>query len=148
MDKVKGTVNLKWTGGRMMLGADSRGVTLPIGSNDAYEPGWKGLKPSDLLLLAAASCSAYDVVSVLEKQRVDLQGLEVACSGEQLSEPPYTFVSIHLHYQVRGAVPADKLERAIQLSEDKYCSVLATLRPGTDLSSSYEILSDNGGDGS
>ena len=140
METVKGTVNLKWMGGRMMLGADSNGTALPIGFNTEMQPAWRGPKPSDLLLLAAASCSAYDVVSILEKQRVPLAGLEVECSGEQQKDPPYAFVKIHLHYRARGAVDPAKLERAIRLSEEKYCSVLVTLRAGVELSSGYEIV--------
>jgi len=140
METVKGTVNLKWVGARMMLGVDSRGATIPIGYDRQQDPAWSGAKPSDLLLLAAASCSAYDVVSILEKQRVPLDGLDIQCVGEQHSEPPYAFVSIHIHYLARGTVDTAKLERAIQLSEEKYCSVLATLRAGVKLSSSYEIV--------
>jgi putative redox protein len=140
METVKGTVNLKWTGARMMLGVDSRGSTIPIGFNREEEPPWNGIKPSDLLLLAAASCSAYDVVEILQKQREPLESLEIQCQGEQITEQPYNFVSINLKYRIRGDVTPKKVERAIQLSEDKYCSVLATLRAGVKISSEYEIL--------
>lgn len=142
METVKGTINLRWTGARLMLGVDSRGAAIPIGYNRETEPNWNGIKPSDLLLLAAASCAAYDVVNILEKQRVDLRGLDVQCTGEQVDEPPYQFVSIHLHYLVKATVETEKLERAIRLSEDKYCSVLATLRQGLEVTSSYEIISE------
>ncbi len=140
METVKGTVNLRWAGARLMLGVDSRGATIPIGYDREKEPPWNAVKPSDLLLLAAASCSAYDVVTILEKQREPLRGLEVQCTGEQLSEQPYQFVSVHLHYVISGDIDPKKVARAIQLSEEKYCSVLATLRPGVKLSSDYEIM--------
>jgi putative redox protein len=139
MDTVKGTVNLKWTGARMMLGVDSRGAVIPIGFNREAEPNWNAIKPSDLLLLAAASCSAYDVVEILQKQREPLDSLEIECSGVQITEQPYNFTKIHLKYIITGAVNPKKVERAIQLSEDKYCSVLATLRPSLDISSEFEI---------
>jgi putative redox protein len=140
METVKATVNLKWSEARMMLGVDSRGATIPIGYNRDADPTWNGVKPSDLLLLAAASCSAYDVVEILEKQREPLRGLDVRCTGEQITEQPYNFVSVHLKYRIKGDVNPQKVERAIRLSEEKYCSVLATLRAGVELSSEYEII--------
>ena len=139
MDTVKGTVNLKWTGARMMLGVDSRGAVIPVGFNREVDPKWNAVKPSDLLLLAAASCSAYDVVEILQKQREPLDGLEIECSGVQITEQPYNFTKIHLKYIITGSVNPKKVERAIQLSEDKYCSVLATLRPSLDISSEFII---------
>ncbi|MFC1996213.1 OsmC family protein [Chloroflexota bacterium] len=140
METVKGTVNLKWTGARMMLGIDSRGATIPIGFNRDADPVWSAVKPSDLLLLAAASCSAYDVVEILQKQREPLEGLDIQCSGEQITEQPYKFINIHLKYIIKGAVNPAKVERAIKLSEDKYCSVLATLRPSLKISSEFEVI--------
>jgi len=140
METVNGTVNIRWAGARMMLGIDSRGSVIPIGFNRDEDPVWKAIKPSDLLLLAAASCSAYDVVEILQKQREPMEGLDIQCSGEQITEQPYNFVSIHLKYLIKGAVNPEKVERAIRLSEDKYCSVLATLRPSLEISSEYEII--------
>ena len=140
METVKGTVNLKWTGARMMLGVDSRGTAIPIGFNREADPPWSAVKPSDLLLLSAASCSAYDVVEILQKQREPLEGLDVGCVGEQITEQPYQFVTVHLKYTIKGAVNPKKVERAIQLSEEKYCSVLATLRPLLELTSEFEII--------
>jgi putative redox protein len=140
MDTVKGTVNLRWTGARMMLGIDSRGSTIPIGFNREMEPPWNGVKPSDLLLLAAASCSAYDVVEILEKQREPLISLDIECTGDQVSDQPYNFVAIHLKYIIQGDVNPKKLARAIQLSEEKYCSVLATLRSGVEITSEYVLV--------
>lgn len=145
MDVVASTVGLKWVDETLMVGADSRGRSIVIGNAQASktveteQPAYLGVKASDLLLLAAASCSAYDIVTILQKQREPLLGLEVICTGQQLSQAPYAFVSVHLHYKVRGEVNAEKLARAIQLSEEKYCSVLATLKPGVKVSSDFEI---------
>lgn len=144
MDTVKATVNLRWAGARLMLGVDSRGASISIGHNRDTNPAWNGIKPSDLLLLAAASCSAYDVVEILEKQREPLEGLEIECVGEQITEQPYKFISVHLKYRIQGQLNPQKVERAIRLSEEKYCSVLATLRPGVELSSEYEIVHKGG----
>ena len=135
-----GTVNVKWIESTFMTGIDSNGRPLSIGWSRKREPEWTGVKPSDLLLLAAASCSTYDVVDILTKQREPLDDLEVICSGEQMTEAPYTFTCIHLHYKVKGAVSPNKLARAIQLSEEKYCSVLNTLKPTVKVTSSSEIV--------
>lgn len=135
-----GTVSIKWIDSQLMVGIDSYGHPIITGSWPEKSPEWAGLKPSDLLLLAAASCSAYDVVMILTKQREPLQGLEVHCTGDQQPEPPYTFTALHLHYIVKGAVNAQKLARAIELSETKYCSVISTLRATVKISSDYEIL--------
>lgn len=135
-----GTVSIKWIESTLMTGADSAGRPLVIGWARDREPQWAGLKPSDLLLLAAASCSTYDVVDILTKQREPLEGLDVTCTGEQLTEPPYNFICIHLHYTVKGAVNPNKLARAIQLSEEKYCSVLNTLKPTVQVSSDFTVV--------
>jgi putative redox protein len=134
-----GTVAVKWIDSQLMTGVDSFGHPLVMGSWPEKSPEWAGLKPSDLLLLSAASCSAYDVVMILHRQREPLVGLEVTCTGEQEDEPPYKFTSMHLHYTLKGALNPSKVERAINLSEEKYCSVVNTLKPMVQITSSFEI---------
>jgi len=135
-----GTVTLRWVEQHLMLVSDSNGHSIAVGKSPDPQYIWAGIKPSDLLLMAVASCSAYDVVEILTKQRVSLSDLKVICSGDQMSEPPYKFTRIHMHYEVHGEVNTEKLEKAIHLSEEKYCSVIATLKPGVPISSDYEII--------
>lgn len=135
-----GTVAVKWIESQLMTGVDSFGHPLVMGSWPEKEPEWAGLKPSDLLLLSAAACSAYDVIMILGRQREPLAGLEVTCAGEQESEPPYTFTSIHLHYTLKGNLNPKKVERAIKLSEEKYCSVVNTLKDTVKITNDYEII--------
>ncbi len=135
-----GTVAVKWIESQLMTGVDSFGHPLVVGSWPEQDPAWAGLKPSDLLLLAAASCSAYDVVMILTKQREPLIGLEVTCTGEQEVEPPYVFTKMHLHYTLQGPINASKAEGAIALSEDKYCSVINTLKATVEITSDFEIV--------
>lgn len=80
------------------------------------------------------------MTSILAQQGQPLTALEVTRKSEQLPEPPHTFTSIHLHHAVRGAVDRAKLERAIELSETKHCSVLATQCPVVRVTSSFEIV--------
>ena len=138
-------VALKWTGAdsKMFIGRDSFGHVLLSGSwpNDSPEwQEWKAIKPSDLLLLSLASCSAHDVVLILKRQRQRVTDLFIDVDGDQLAEPPYTFTDIHLHYVVEGDdLDPVKVERAINLSEDKYCSVAATLRGVARITHSFEV---------
>lgn len=135
-----GTITLRWIENKMMAVTDSNGHSIVVGRSPDPQFTFVGVKPSDLLLMAAAACSAYDVVEILQKQREPLEDLKVTCTGEQMPEPPSTFTSIHLHYIVYGDVNPEKLEKAIFLSEDKYCSVITTLRPGVPISNSYEVV--------
>ncbi len=124
----------------VMVGTDSNNHSVVIGKTMDDPPVWVGVKPSELFLMAAASCSAYDVIEILTKGRQPFRDLEVICTGTQLPEPPSTFTHIHLHYQLHGAVEREKLERAIQLSMEKYCSVITTIRPDTPVTHDFEIL--------
>jgi putative redox protein len=137
---VSGSVYIKWIGSTMMTGFDSRGTPLVVGRWPEHDPQLTGLKASDLLLLAAASCSTYDIVMILTKQREPLESVEVTCTGDQEREPPYRFTRIHLHYILVGSLNSEKVKRAIQLSEEKYCSVTNTLRGSVEITSDYEIL--------
>ena len=135
------TVNMKWIDGELFVGVDSFGHTIVTGSWPAQEPEWAALKPSDLLLLGLIGCAGYDVVTILKKQREQLTGLEMSCTGEQMDEAPYAFTKIHIDYRLAGHdLSENKVRRAIQLSEEQYCSVAATVRGVAEITSSYTIL--------
>ena len=126
-----------WTGERLQFeGLTAYGDPVHVGG-DVQGP---GAKPSDLLPVSLAACTAYDVVVILRKQRQDLRALEVTIRSTQDPEPPWTFRSIHTHFVLRGGIDDQKAGRAIDLAESKYCSVAATLRPVVELSHSYEIV--------
>ena len=133
-------IRLRWVEGKMMVGSDSNGHSIVIGPSPDPEHKWAGVKPAELLLMAVASCSAYDVVEILTKQRQQIEGLKVICTGEQQSDPPYYFTNIHVRYEAQGKIDLEKLEKAIQLSEDKYCSVINTLKVGVSFSKEFEVL--------
>jgi putative redox protein len=135
-----GTITLRWVEDHLMVASDSNGHSIVIGKSPEPQHDWAGVKPSDLLLMAVASCSTYDVVDILTKQREPFLNLKVLCSGEQSPDPPYAFLKIHLHYLVYGKVNPKKLEKAIHLSEEKYCSVISALRPGVPIISDFEII--------
>jgi putative redox protein len=100
-----------------------------------------GLKPSELLLLALGGCTAVDVVAIMRKKRQAMTGLEINVSGEQDENPPWTFRHIYLEYVVRGKGLSEKgLAQAIELSEEKYCSVRNSLT--CEVTSSYRIVEE------
>ncbi len=132
-------VKLEWLRSRMFIGTDHLGNSTAIGYLREDDPEGQGINPSDMLLLAAASCSAYDVVQILEKGKEPLEDLKVDVSAEQSQEPPYQYISLHFSYRVSGDVDPAKVERAMKLSEEKYCSVLATLKPGLTFTSDFTV---------
>jgi putative redox protein len=136
------TVNIKWikSTSTLMAGIDSRGTPAVIGLWSEQETFWRGLKGSDLLLMSAASCSTYEVVKILRKQREPLEGVEVICTGKQESEPPNRFTHIHLHYTFKGDLKQKNVKKAIHLSEEKYCSVINTLKGSVEITSYFEII--------
>lgn len=130
---------LRWLEGQLMVATDSGNHSIVVGKTSDSES-FQGMKPADLLLIAASSCSTWDIVEILQKQREPVADVKVICTGEQQEDPPWTFTKIHLHYVIKGSVKPEKVEKAIRLSEDKYCSVISTLRLGIPVSSDYEII--------
>ena len=144
-----GQVALHWAGhdSQMFIKRDSFGHMVVAGSwpKDGEEGWveWKGVKPSDMLVMALCSCSAYDVVMILRRQRQELTDLRIVADANQASEPPYQFTDIHLHYIATGRdLDPAKVERAIHLSEEKYCSVAATIKGVAKITNSYEVHQD------
>lgn len=133
-----GSAHLTWTGGQQYVGTDSGRHSIVISSHD--EQNHTGMRPSDLLLLALASCSAYDVVGILQKKRRELQKLQVEVMSEQEPEPPWTFRGIHLLFRLQGRDLNQKdVEQAIQLSLTKYCSVASTISGKAEITFAFEI---------
>ncbi|MDV3104533.1 OsmC family protein [Thermococcus waiotapuensis] len=103
-----------------------------------------GISPMKLLLLSIAGCTAYDVVMILQKMREPLKGLEVEISGERREEHPRIYSRIHIHYRIYGNVEEEKAKRAIELSQDKYCSASAHMKlSGTEVTYSFEVVRED-----
>ncbi|UCG44466.1 MAG: OsmC family protein [candidate division WOR-3 bacterium] len=98
-------------------------------------------RPLELLLVGLAGCTGMDVVSLLGKMRVDFTGLVLEIEAEKSAEHPRVFTEINLDYIVTGRrIDGDKVKRAIELSQDKYCSVSAMLRKACPVNWSYRIV--------
>ncbi len=133
------TATITWLKQRQFVGTDGTGHSVVLSSQD--EENGVGMSPSQLLLVSLAGCTAYDVVSILEKKRQTLTGLEIKVTGEQDGEPPWTYRKIHMEFLVRGDGLSEKAVRdAIELSEGKYCSVAATLRGTVEITYEYTIV--------
>jgi putative redox protein len=103
----------------------------------------KGVKPSDLMTMALIGCSSHDVVEILRKQRQDLRELNVTAQSTQDETPPWRFQRIHIHYQAIGrGIDREKLGTAIQISEEKYCSVYATLKDAIEITHDFEVAEE------
>ena len=134
-----GTATVKWIEGKQFIGIDSTNHSVVLSTPDEGI----GIKPSELLLIALASCSSVDVVEILAKKRMTLTHLEISSSAEQDQDPPWTFRKIHMHYKIGGKNLTEKaVAQAIQLSEEKYCSVAATIRATAHITTDFEILTD------
>ena len=134
-----GTATVKWIEGKQFIGIDSTHHSVVLSTPDEGI----GIKPSELLLIALASCSSVDVVEILAKKRMTLTHLEISSSAEQDQDPPWTFRKIHMHYKIGGKNLTEKaVAQAIQLSEEKYCSVAATIRATAHITTDFEILPD------
>jgi len=88
-----------------------------------------GPSPAELLLVAGAGCASWDLVEILRKQRQDVVAVDVAVDGEQQPDAPWTFRRVELRFTVRGrSLDRERVERAVELSVERYCSVLSTIR--------------------
>lgn len=97
--------------------------------------------PLEMLLVSVAACTAADVISILLKKRQDVTDYNVEVTGERVEEHPRKFIKFHVHHIVRGRSVSEKaVADAIELSDTKYCSVAATVRPTAEITTSYEII--------
>ncbi|MBN8657979.1 MAG: OsmC family protein [Anaerolineae bacterium] len=96
---------------------------------------------ADLLTMSLIGCSAYDVVEILEKQRQELHQLKISAEAQQDETPPWKFRKIHIHYQAIGRrLDLEKVKKAIHLSEEKYCSVYATLKDVIEITHEVDVV--------
>lgn len=100
--------------------------------------------PVEMLLVSVATCTAMDVQSILEKKRQNVTDYKVEIEGTRAEEHPRKFTAFHIHHIVRGRdVSAKAVADAVELSDTKYCSVAATVRPTAAITTSFEIVEDD-----
>ena len=142
-DRPTSTVDLSWQGGCRFTSLDAYGhsVTVDAPQNDGDE--FAGFMPGELLLTSLAGCSGIDVVGILRKQRQQVTGLQIRVKGTQAAEAPWAWEEVELEYIVSGkALLPTLVERAIALSENKYCSVGASIAGVTNVRSTFKIIEE------
>ena len=126
---------LKWTDGLQFVARAGEGPALVIDTRD----GGSGPGPMQLVLIGIAGCTGMDVVTILQKRRVHLTGLEVVIRGERAEEYPRRYTAIEIEYVVTGTgIKPRDVELAIKLSEEKYCSATASIN--AEITHSYRIV--------
>lgn len=132
---------VRWVSDKQFVGTDSRNQSIVLSGDDPA----KGVSPSQVLLIGLSACTAYDVISIMEKKRMPLMLLEVIATGEQNEQPPWAYHHIHLKFIVSGENLTDKaVSQAIDLSQEKFCSVAATVRGVADITTEFEIVGLDG----
>jgi putative redox protein len=126
-------VELTWQGG-LRFEAKVGDQTMVVDSQRQT-----GLSPTQALAVSLAGCMAVDVVDILQKGRFELAGVEARLESERRPEPPRYVTRVTLHFVVRGDVPPDRVERALELSRERYCSVWHSLRSDIDFRTSFEV---------
>lgn len=127
---------VKWISEQKFLGSTPSNHALVLDSDreSNQAPG-----PMELVLIALGACTATDIVGILAKKRQNLLSLEVVVSGERAPEPPTVWTRLEILYRVRGPVDEAALKHAIELSQEKYCSVEAMLKKTAQVTWSYDI---------
>ncbi len=117
-----------WKGKLAFDGTTHSGFSVPMDSSIESGGGGKGFRPIELLLVGLAGCTAMDVISILEKKRQDVTSFEVRVNGERASEHPKVYTHILVEYVLSGKdIDLTAVERAVELSETKYCSAYSML---------------------
>ncbi len=121
----------------------SSGVSVALGSNPAAAGAPRGLEPLELLLIGLGGCTGMDVISILEKKRQKVGGFEVRLHGDRAAEHPKVFTRIVVEYVVTGTgVDRAAVERAVELSETKYCPAMAMLRKAVPIETRISLLNE------
>jgi putative redox protein len=133
-------VKVKWVNGMRFEATDSAGHSIVMDASKQAGGEGSGFSPLQLLLAALRGCTGIDIVDILRKQRQQIDDVEIVVSGERVKDPPRVYSDIHVEYRLKGKDISEKaVQRAIQLSEEKYCSVGAMLHAKAKISSSYVI---------
>ena len=134
---------VQWLDGRAFVGESGSGHAVVM--DGAPDSGGRnvGVRPMEMLLLGLGGCTAFDIVMILERMREKVTGLDIALEGQRASEDPKVFTDVKLVYKVkgRGLKPAN-VERAVNLSAEKYCSASAMFGKTAKIEHSFEIVED------
>jgi len=131
-----------WKKGMSFTGtAFTSNFSLPLGASPKVGGDNDGFRPLELIIVGLAGCTAMDVISILEKRRLQVTAFEVKAHGDQAEEHPRSLTRFQIEYVVSGkGIDREAVERAVELSQTKYCSVAATLRCAGPIETKITIL--------
>ena len=137
---AKEIIDIKWNK-KMSFTTEVSGHKITIDANESVGGEDSGPRPKPLMLVALGGCTGMDVVSILKKMRVELDYFNVKIEAEITEEHPKHYNKFHVIYQFKGKdLPMDKLEKAVSLSEERYCGVSVSYKEFAEITSSIEIL--------
>ncbi len=136
------TVRVKWNGKRRFVGWDDAGHGIVMDAKEQYGGDGSGVRPVELVLYGLAGCTAMDVISILEKKRQRVTDVDLVVTGTPRTDDyPKIYARIEVEYVVTGiGVKPEAVARAIELSEEKYCSVKGMLGPQVEVVTSYRVI--------
>ena len=137
---MKTSINLQWTG-NMSWETELFGHKLIMDAGKENGGDDTGTRPKVLMLTALAGCTGMDVVSVLKKMRVEIEDLQIIVEGDLTEEHPKYYERMHVIYQFKGKnLPLEKLEKAVNLSEEKYCGVSALYKKAIPVTTEIRVV--------
>lgn len=133
--------SVHWHHGLSFTGTADSGFTLNLGTDPGVGGDDDGFRPMELILIGLAGCTSMDVMSILQKKRQTVTGFDVKVDTERSADHPKVFTYIHIHYLVQGSnIDPKAVERAIELSRDKYCPASAMLSKAATIEHTFEVL--------
>jgi putative redox protein len=134
-------ISVNWIDGMLMVGKSHSGHSITMDGPPEIGGNNLGVRPMEMLLLGVAGCTMIDVVSTLKKMRQDLTNCETKLSAERADEHPKVFTDIHIQFIVKGQdLDPKKVEKAITLSAEKYCSASIMLGKTASITHDFEIV--------
>ena len=131
---------VKWIDGMMMVGESASGHAVVMDGPEDLGGKNLGIRPMEMLLLGMGGCTTIDVVSTLKKMREEVRDCRVEISAERADEHPKVFTKIHLNFIIKGSnLNEKKVEKAVSLSADKYCSASIMLGKMADITHDFTI---------
>ena len=124
-----------------MEARNEQGNTLQMDASPDVGGTNKGMRPMQILLAAMGGCSSIDIINILKKQRQDLKDIKITVTGEREPDAvPSLYTDVHAHFRLYGDLDRDKVEKAVALGVEKYCSVAKTLEKRAKITYSFEII--------
>lgn len=133
-------VNITWEGNMKFVGTDESGLQIPMDASSIYGGKNEGVRPMELMLMSLGGCTGIELGHILNKMRVVYDRLDIEVSGNRVEEHPKVFSDIHIVYRLSGEnIPLEKVNKALQMAEQVYCSASNMIKKVAEITYSLEI---------